>query len=285
MAQKTVVTTPDVAANSGQGTPLATAFEWINDNFDEVYAKPDLGLVGNILTLTKPDGTTDTVDLSPYLDEDARAIASGTIDGFGIVTFTRDDASTFTLDLSSLLDDTVANDATITLTAGSGLTGGGSFTTDQASADTVTFDVNVDDSTIEVATDTVQVKDDGITHAKLEGRYTSIPADITTTSGTIVLDASSHAAFNLTGTLGTATLDIQGIKTGQVIDIILSGSLSGATIDLTASTFSTVSINKVGSTSLDTAATNIIQVLCVDDDNAGAILTWAVASYATGATV
>ena len=285
MAQKTVVTTPDVAANSGQGTPLATAFEWINDNFDEVYAKPDLTLAANILTLTKPDGTTDTVDLSSYLDEDARAIASGTINGSGIVTFTRDDASTFTLDLSSLLDDTVANDATITLTAGSGLTGGGSFTTDQASADTVTFDVNVDDSTIEVATDTVQVKDDGITHAKLEGRYTSIPADITTTSGTIVLDASSHAAFNLTGTLGTATLDIQGIKTGQVIDIILSGSLSGATIDLTASTFSTVSINKVGSTSLDTAATNIIQVLCVDDDNAGAILTWAVASYATGATV
>jgi hypothetical protein len=55
MAQKTVVTTPDVAANSGQGTPLATAFEWINDNFDEVYAKPDLGLAANILTLTKPE--------------------------------------------------------------------------------------------------------------------------------------------------------------------------------------------------------------------------------------
>src|SRR6056300_1268074 len=168
MAQKTVVTTPDVAANSGQGTPLATAFEWINDNFDEVYAKPDLTLAENILTLTKPDGTTDTVDLSSYLDEDARAIASGTINGSGIVTFTRDDATTFTLDLSSLLDDTnldritsgsvagstltltrndattididvssllddtTANDATITLTAGSGLTGDGSFTTDQA---------------------------------------------------------------------------------------------------------------------------------------------------------
>jgi len=284
MAQKTVVTTPDVAANSGQGTPLATAFEWINDNFDEVYAKPDLTLAANILTLTKPDGTTDTVDLSSYLDEDARAIASGTINGSGIVTFTRDDATTFTLDLSSLLDDTVANDATITLSAGSGLTGGGSFTTDQASADTVTFDVNVDDSTIEVATDTVQVKDDGITHAKLEGRYTEI-LDIATTSGTIALDASSYAAFNLTGTLATATLDIQNIKTGQVVDIILSGSLASAVITLSASTFTTVAINKVGSTSLDTAATNILQVLCVDDTDADAILTWAVASYATGISV
>jgi hypothetical protein len=54
---------------------------------------------------------------------------------------------------------------------------------------------------------------------------------------------------------------------------------------LSASTFTTVAINKVGSTSLDTAATNILQVLCVDDTAADAILTWAVASYATGTTV
>ncbi|MGB4742654.1 MAG: hypothetical protein WBH49_03320, partial [Flavobacteriaceae bacterium] len=104
MAQKTVVTTPDVAANSGQGTPLATAFEWINDNFDEVYGKPDLSLATNTLTLTKADGTTDTVDLAPYLDD--TAIVSASIDGAGIATFVNSDTSSFTLDLSSLLDDT-----------------------------------------------------------------------------------------------------------------------------------------------------------------------------------
>jgi hypothetical protein len=66
-----------------------------------------LSLSTNTLTLTKADGTTDTVDLSAYLDEDARAIASGTLNGVtGIVTFTRDDSTTFTLDLSDLLDDT-----------------------------------------------------------------------------------------------------------------------------------------------------------------------------------
>ena len=66
-----------------------------------------LSLATNTLTLTKGDGTTDTIDLSAYLDEDARAIASGTLDGAtGIVTFTRDDSTTFTLDLSALLDDT-----------------------------------------------------------------------------------------------------------------------------------------------------------------------------------
>src|SRR5210317_1635003 len=107
MAKQTIVTYPAVAKDSGSGTPLADAFKMVNDNFDELYAKPDLNLVTNTLTLTKADGTTDTVDLAPYLDEDARAISSGTLNGgTGIVTFTRDDASTFTLDLSALLDNT-----------------------------------------------------------------------------------------------------------------------------------------------------------------------------------
>jgi hypothetical protein len=58
-------------------TPLADAFKMVNDNFDELYAKPDLNLVTNTLTLTKPDGTTDTVDLAPYLDGDITAIIAG----------------------------------------------------------------------------------------------------------------------------------------------------------------------------------------------------------------
>ena len=128
------------------------------------------------------------------------------------------------------------------------------------------------------------IANDVVDHDELAPRYTAIQ-DIATTSGTITLNASTYAAFNLTGALGTATLDVQNIKTGQVIDIILSGSLSSAVITLSASTFTTVAINKVGSTSLDTAATNIIQVLCVDDTDADAILTWAVASYASGTTV
>ena len=123
-----------------------------------------------------------------------------------------------------------------------------------------------------------------VTHDKLEGRYTSIPADITTTAGTINLDASSHTAFNLTGNLGTVTLNIQSIKTGQAIDILLSGSdLSSAVITL-ADDFTTSAINRVGSNELDTAATNIIQVLCVDDNDSDAILTYAIAAYAADTT-
>jgi hypothetical protein len=66
-----------------------------------------LALSGNTLTYTDETGTATTIDLSAYLDEDSRAIASGTLNSTtGVVTFTRDDATTFTLDLSALLDDT-----------------------------------------------------------------------------------------------------------------------------------------------------------------------------------
>jgi len=194
MAQKTVVTTPDVAANSGQGTPLATAFEWINDNFDEVYGKPDLSLVTNTLTLTKADGTTDTVDLAPYLDEDARAIASGTIDGAGIVTFTRDDATTFTLDLSSLRDDT---NLITSVDGGGGL-----------EVDTTTGDV------------TVSISDDGVTYAKMGSEFTT--AAVISASD---VDFSSAAVFTKTLSANT-TLTFSSVETGMVKDLVITGDFT-----------------------------------------------------------
>ena len=128
------------------------------------------------------------------------------------------------------------------------------------------------------------IANDVVGHDQLANRYT-LTTTISSNSSPINLDASSYAGFNLTGTLGTVTIDVQNIKEGQVIDIVLSGDLSGATITLSASTFTSATINKVGTSSLDTSTTNIIQVLCVDDNDAGAILHWAVASYASGTSV
>jgi hypothetical protein len=354
----------------------------VNDNFTELYAEPSISLVGNTLTLTRPDDSTSTVDLAPYLDEDARAISSGTIDGFGIVTFTRDDATTFTLDLSSLLDNTnlvtsvagktgvvtlvkgdvglgnvdntsdankpvstatqtalnlkydasnpagytsnaAANNATITLTAGNGLSGGGTFTTDQSGVGEITFTVGVDDSTTELADDQVRVKDlgittaklaadavdgtkiaddsidsehyvdgsidtahiadDQITHDKLEARYTAV-LDISSTTSPINLECDDYAAFNLTGNLGAVTLNLNDLKTGQAVDILLSGSdLSSAVITL-ADDFATSTINKVGTNNIDTSKTNMIQVVCIDDTDSDAIINYAVAEYASDDT-
>ena len=240
-------------ANDGTGDALRVAFDKTNDNFDEIYADDFVTtarIADDAITEAHLDATNSPTD-NYVLSYDSAS------SGFTWI-------APFDGDITSVV-------------AGDGLTGG-------ATDGDATLNVNVDDSTIEINTDTVRLKDDGVTHAKLEGRYTAVQ-DIATTTGTIALDASSYAAFNLTGALGTATLDIQNIKNGQVIDIILSGSLGSAVLTLSASTFTTVAINKVGSTSLDTAATNILQVLCVDDTDADAILTWAVASYATGTSV
>ena len=57
-------------------------------------------------------------------------------------------------------------DSTITITAGNGLSGGGSFTTNTGSNGTISLAVGVDDSTIELSGDAVRVKDSGITLAK-----------------------------------------------------------------------------------------------------------------------
>ena len=236
MAKQTIVTYPAVAKDSKLGTPIADAFKMVNDNFNELYAEPSISLVGNTLTLTRPDDTTSTVDLSPYLDEDARAIASGVLNAAtGIVTFTRDDASTFTLDLSGLLDtDTIPNDATITLTAGDGLTGGGSFTTDQSGAATITFTVGVDNATTEISSDQVIVKDLGITTAKLANdavTYDKIGTEFTTSAVISASDVNFSSAQVFTKTLtGTTALTYSSASIGMVKDLVINADGNSFTL-------------------------------------------------------
>jgi len=66
-----------------------------------------LALTSGSLVYTDENGTDTSISLAAYLDEDSRSIASGSLNSStGIVTFTRDDSTTFTLDLGPLLDDT-----------------------------------------------------------------------------------------------------------------------------------------------------------------------------------
>ena len=66
-----------------------------------------LALTSGSLVYTDESGTANSISLAAYLDEDSRSIASGSLNSTsGIVTFTRDDSTTFTLDLGDLLDDT-----------------------------------------------------------------------------------------------------------------------------------------------------------------------------------
>ena len=67
-----------------------------------------LTFAANTLTLTRGDGSTDTVNLSAYLDDTNLArVISGTYNaGTTSLVFTRDDASTFSIDASMFFDDT-----------------------------------------------------------------------------------------------------------------------------------------------------------------------------------
>ena len=128
---------------------------------------------------------------------------------------------------------------------------------------------------------TAKLANDAVTHDKLENRYTAKATS--TDTGSQNLDASAATTFLLTGNIATATLTIQNMKLGQVIDIVLSGTLTSAVITL-ATNFTSATINKVGSTDLDTSATNLIQVVCVDDTDSAAIVNYSINTFVADTT-
>jgi len=124
------------------------------------------------------------------------------------------------------------------------------------------------------------LNDDIVDHDELADRYTAVQS-ISTTSGTINLDASSYSNFRLTSDLtGATTLNIQNMKTGQVIDITVSGSQTITfSSDDTSETF-----NKVGGVDYDGAEDNHIQVVCIDDTDSAAIYNYAIGTYTSDTT-
>jgi hypothetical protein len=142
--------------------------------------------------------------------------------------------------------------------------------TDNISTGSISSDKIADDAIV-----AAKIADDAVSYEKLEARFTA-KQDITTTSGTINLDASSYGIFELTSALtGATTLNIQNIKKGQVIDILVTGS---QTITM-ADDFTTSAINQAGSGVYDGTLSNHIQVVCIDDNDSDAVLIYSVATY------
>tara|TARA_R100001443_G_scaffold96764_1_gene103615 strand:- start:135 stop:1421 length:1287 start_codon:yes stop_codon:yes gene_type:complete len=128
---------------------------------------------------------------------------------------------------------------------------------------------------------TAMVANNAVTHDKLENRYTAKASSSAT--GNQNLDCSAATTFLLTGNIATATLTLQNLKLGQVVDIVMSGTLSSADITL-ATDFTSATIRKVGSASLDTSTTNVIQVVCIDDDDSAALVHYSINTFATDIT-
>tara|TARA_R100000329_G_scaffold14567_3_gene15023 strand:+ start:2759 stop:3478 length:720 start_codon:yes stop_codon:yes gene_type:complete len=127
----------------------------------------------------------------------------------------------------------------------------------------------------------VTIANDSVEHAMLENRYTAKATS--TATGSQNIDASTATTFLLTGNVATATLTLQNMKLGQVIDIVLSGTLSSAAITL-ADDFTSSTIRRVGSTELDTSATNVITVTCIDDTDSAALIHYTINTFQTDTT-
>ena len=121
---------------------------------------------------------------------------------------------------------------------------------------------------------TAMVADNGITHDKLENRYTALSALGSNTS--FALDFSAATTFTATAS-GNATFTFSNAKQGQVIDLILTGNHT-ITFSQTNATF-----NKVGSTDYDGATNNLIQIVCTND-SANPIYMYSVQPYASDPT-
>ena len=122
---------------------------------------------------------------------------------------------------------------------------------------------------------TAKILNDSITYDKIEGRYTAI-STINFPNSTQDLDAGSFSIFNITGNLNsTQTLNITGMKTGQVISILATGV---STLTLTSDSTSEL-FNNLGAVTYDGASDNSLQIICISDLDSAAIYNYTISTY------
>ena len=212
-----------------------------------------------------------TTRAEPISDTVGAMVGSNTETGIAVTYDDSDNTLDFVIGAGAIVNSMLADDA---------------VGADELAASAVVTASIVDDAVTaaKLASDavvTASIVDDNVTHAKLEGRYTAKATS--TSTGNQNLDASAATTFLLTGNVGTATLTIQNMKLGQTIDIVLSGTLSSAAITL-ATNFSSTTIRRIGTTELDTSATNVITVICIDDTDNAAIVHYTINTFQTDTT-
>jgi hypothetical protein len=160
----------------------------------------------------------------------------------------------------------------------------GIIVTYQDSTNDIDFELDVDDSTIEVdATNGLQVKADGIDHDQLAARYTARVTSAST--GSQNLNCANASSFELTGNIAASTtLTLQNMKIGQSVDILFTGTLTSATGLTLDTNFTTDTIYRVGDGEFDTSTGNLIQVTCLDDDDSDAKIAYSVVQFTTDNT-
>lgn len=126
----------------------------------------------------------------------------------------------------------------------------------------------------------VSLANNVVDHDELANRFAN-KVDKTDT-GSFSVDCSAGSVFLCTGNIATSTITFNNMKQNQVIDLVLSGTLSSAAITFAGGTgLGTTTFNKVGTTSLSTSATNHISLICVKESDGSSIVNYTVNSYAS----
>ena len=123
--------------------------------------------------------------------------------------------------LAGSIENGKLSNSSVTVTAGSALTGGGAV----ALGASVTLDVAVDDSTIEVSTDALRVKDAGITNAKLTNSSVTVTAGSALTGGGAV---ALGASITLDVAVDDSTIEVNAdalrVKDAGITNVKLANS-------------------------------------------------------------
>ena len=244
-------------ANQGDGTPIRTAFGFLNDNHTELYS-----LLG--------DGTTLSVTGDVAISSGAATIQAGSVENSMLAddAVGADELASNAVVTASIVDDNVTPakinilDDSLAATDAHIMVGDGTDFSNVA----VSGDIAITNTgAVSLATNVVDFDE-------LANRYSELSA---LGSGTaFALNFNTATTFTATAS-GAATFTFSNAVQGQVIDLILTGDYT-ITFSETGSTF-----NKVGSTNYAGASSNLIQIVCTDDTSGSKIYHYTVNTVAS----
>ena len=232
---------------------------------NKTLTAPVISSISNTGTLTLPTSTdtlvgratTDTLTNKTLTS----AVLNGSISGTSIKDeddMSSDSASHLATQQSikayvDSVANAAANDATITLTAGTGLSGGGNFTTDQSSAETISFNLDfseLTDMTGDISGTTEFILQDGTTESRKAASEIKISnfnndSGFTTNTGTVssLIDLSITATATEINVLDGIPATLTATELGYV-----DGVTSSIQTQLDAKTSNTGTVTSVGGT-------------------------------------